>query len=98
MIAILSAAIAPAIALMAYFYLRDYYTEPLTLIIRTFIFGALLVFPLMFVQYTFKTELFLGSFVHAFIITGLTEEFFLNGLYLCMLYINIRSLIHIMME
>ncbi|TXL67873.1 intramembrane metalloprotease PrsW [Cerasibacillus terrae] len=76
MIAILSAAIAPAIALMAYFYLRDYYTEPLTLIIRTFIFGALLVFPLMFVQYTFKTELFLGSFVHAFIISGLTEEFF----------------------
>ncbi|WP_164218992.1 glutamic-type intramembrane protease PrsW [Virgibacillus sp. YIM 98842] len=77
MFAILSAGIAPAIALLSFFYLKDKFTEPIPLILRTFILGALLVFPLMFIQYVFNAE-FLGNhpFLQSFLIIALTEEFF----------------------
>ena len=86
MFAVLSAGMAPAIALMAFFYLRKHYSEPLTLIIKTFIFGVLLVFPLMFLQYAFKTELYLGPLFHAYIVTGFTEEFFKWFVFLYVVY------------
>ncbi|HEY4602530.1 MAG TPA: glutamic-type intramembrane protease PrsW [Cerasibacillus sp.] len=86
MIAVLSAGIAPAIALMAFFYLRKHYSEPLTLIVKTFIFGALLVFPLMFLQYAFKTELYLGPLFHAYIVSGMTEEFFKWFIFMYVVY------------
>src|SRR5690625_4310154 len=77
MFAILSAGIAPAIALLSFFYLKDRFTEPLPLIIRTFILGALLVFPLMFIQYVFNAEVLANhTFLQSFFIIALTEEFF----------------------
>ncbi|MBT2214285.1 intramembrane metalloprotease PrsW [Virgibacillus dakarensis] len=77
MFAILSAGIAPAFALMAFFYLKDRFTEPLSLILKVFLYGALLVFPIMFIQYAFQAEgIGTSNVVHSFILSGLIEEFF----------------------
>ncbi|MBD1378636.1 glutamic-type intramembrane protease PrsW [Metabacillus arenae] len=78
MFAIISAGIAPGIAILIYFYLKDQYdSEPFHMVFRSFIFGALLVFPLMFVQYVIKAEnIFPSIFSHAFVTSGLLEEFF----------------------
>ncbi|HYK73050.1 MAG TPA: glutamic-type intramembrane protease PrsW [Pseudoneobacillus sp.] len=78
MLAILSAGIAPGLALLSYFYLKDEYeTEPISVVFKTFIFGALLVFPLMFIQYIFQTEMvFQSKWLNAFVASSLMEEFF----------------------
>ncbi|WP_010530837.1 glutamic-type intramembrane protease PrsW [Lentibacillus jeotgali] len=77
MLALFSAGIAPAFTLMAFFYLKDRFTEPFSLMVKTFLFGALLVFPIMFIQYGFSAENLNGSnFVQSFFISGLLEEFF----------------------
>lgn len=78
MVALLSAGIAPALALMSFFYLKDRFnTEPLLPIIRSFLYGALLVFPIMFIQYAFSVEnIGQSPFVSSFILTGMLEEFF----------------------
>ncbi|GAE91342.1 hypothetical protein JCM21714_290 [Gracilibacillus boraciitolerans JCM 21714] len=68
MFALISVSIAPAFALLSFFYLKDEYElEPIFSIFRTFLYGALLVFPIMFIQYTFNEEgiaqtVFLQSF------------------------------------
>ncbi|GMB07849.1 RsiW-degrading membrane proteinase PrsW (M82 family) [Thermolongibacillus altinsuensis] len=76
--AIISAGIAPGLALLSYFYLKDEYeTEPLSLVFRMFLYGAFLVFPLMFIQYVLKVEhIVTTNFFEAFLATGLLEEFF----------------------
>ncbi|MFC4324149.1 glutamic-type intramembrane protease PrsW [Litchfieldia salsa] len=78
MVAIISAGIAPGLALLSYFYLKDRYdNEPIYMVFRVFIFGAILVFPLMFVQYVLQVEgVFISEFLHAFIASSLLEEFF----------------------
>lgn len=76
MFAIFSAGIAPALALMSFFYLKDRFTEPLGFLIRTFIFGALLVLPIMFIQYAFAKEGVTNIFLESFLVIALTEEFF----------------------
>ncbi|RXT13880.1 glutamic-type intramembrane protease PrsW [Ammoniphilus sp. CFH 90114] len=77
MIATIGASIAPGIALLSYFYLKDrYQTEPLHIVIKTFIFGILLVFPVMVLQYGLQEEIEFGTLGKAFIIAGLIEEFF----------------------
>lgn len=78
MLGIVTAGIAPGLALLSYFYLKDQFdSEPLSLVLKTFIFGALLVFPLMFIQYVLAAEgLFQGDFIKAFGTVGLMEEFF----------------------
>lgn len=78
MLAILSAGVAPGLALLSYFYLKDEYeTEPISFVFKTFIYGALLVFPLMFVQYVFESEMvFQSNWLNAFISSSLLEEFF----------------------
>lgn len=76
--AIISAGIAPGLALLSYFYLKDEYeTEPLSLVLRMFLYGMFLVFPLMFIQHVLKVEHMLpNAFVEAFLSTSLLEEFF----------------------
>ncbi|KAB7672914.1 glutamic-type intramembrane protease PrsW [Bacillus sp. B1-b2] len=78
MLAILSAGIAPGLALMSYFYLKDQYdTEPISLVFRSFIAGALLVFPIMFIQYVLQTEnVFTYNIWQSLLSTSLLEEFF----------------------
>ncbi len=76
--AILTAAVAPAVALMTFIYLsKRIELEPLPLIIRMFILGAILVFPLMFIQYAFESEgIFQSPLMKSTILAGLLEEFF----------------------
>ncbi|MDQ6599488.1 intramembrane metalloprotease PrsW [Bacillus salipaludis] len=78
MLAILSAGIAPGLALLSYFYLKDEYeTEPISVVLRTFMYGALLVFPIMFIQHVFETEhLIKSEVIDAFLTSSLLEEFF----------------------
>jgi RsiW-degrading membrane proteinase PrsW (M82 family) len=62
MLSILSAGVAPGIALLLYFYLKDKYkAQPIVMVFRSFIFGSLLVFPIMVIQYAFQYENVLQS-------------------------------------
>ena len=55
--AVLTAAIAPGMALLSYFYLRHQYTHEINgLVLRSFIAGGILVFPIMVLQYAFIVE------------------------------------------
>jgi RsiW-degrading membrane proteinase PrsW (M82 family) len=76
--AIVTAAMAPAMALLSYFYLRSHYsTTTNALVLRTFLIGALLVFPVMVIQYAFTVEgYFLHPFARAFVLYAFVEEFF----------------------
>ncbi|MCT4786724.1 glutamic-type intramembrane protease PrsW [Exiguobacterium aestuarii] len=78
MIAIALSAVAPGLALLSYFYLRhELEAEPLGYVIRSFVAGAVLVFPIMFIQYAFVEERVLtGPFWQAYVTTALLEEFF----------------------
>ncbi|AKG04394.1 protease PrsW [Salimicrobium jeotgali] len=77
-LALLITAVAPIIALMTYIYLnKKMELEPLSLIIRVFIVGCLLVFPIMFVQYGIEQEQYLtGTVWKPFLSAGFLEEFF----------------------
>jgi protease PrsW len=77
MLGILSAGIAPGVALLSYFYLKDQYgSEPISVVLRTFLFGAILVFPIAFIQYIFETEnIGQSGVIEAFVLTGFLEEF-----------------------
>ncbi|QDP40483.1 glutamic-type intramembrane protease PrsW [Radiobacillus deserti] len=88
MFAILTAGIAPTLALLAFFYLKDRFdSEPLAMVFRTFLYGALLVFPIMFIQYAFMEEGFgLNPFIYSFLITGFLEEFFKWFIFLYTVY------------
>jgi len=75
-ISVLAAAIAPGVALMAYFYLKDRYdTEPIHLVLKMFLFGVLLVFPVMVLQRAFVHGLGDDPFVFSFIVSSGVEEF-----------------------
>lgn len=77
MLAIIIAAMAPGLGLLTFFYLKDRYDpEPLKLVIRMFIFGAIIGFPVMIIQYGLKTEVSNQLFFSSFISAGLLEEFF----------------------
>ncbi|MBO9596749.1 MAG: PrsW family intramembrane metalloprotease, partial [Cohnella sp.] len=50
-VSVLAAAIAPGIALLAYFYWKDRYdAEPLPMIVKLFLTGVLIVLPTMILQ------------------------------------------------
>ena len=75
-LSIVFAAIAPGVALMAYFYLKDRYdSEPISLVIKIFMLGVLLVFPTMVLQRIFMESLGNNPFVTSFLLSGGIEEF-----------------------
>ncbi|MRH42379.1 intramembrane metalloprotease PrsW [Aquibacillus halophilus] len=88
MLALLSAGIAPTLTLMSFFYLKDQFnSEPLSALLKTFLYGALLVFPIMFIQYAFMEEgVGQTPFIRSFILTGLLEEFFKWFIFLYTVY------------
>lgn len=87
MLAIISAGIAPVFALMSFFYLKDRFSEPISLIVKTFISGAALVFPIMFIQYAFHAENFSDSnFIQSFLLIGFFEEFFKWFIFIYVIY------------
>ncbi|MBU8788775.1 MULTISPECIES: glutamic-type intramembrane protease PrsW [Bacillus] len=77
MFGIISAGVAPGIALLMYFYLKEKYeTEPIHMVVRLFIVGVLLVFPTMFIQYVLEKEnISESNFVISFLSSGFLEEF-----------------------
>lgn len=78
MFILLSVAIAPALALLSYFYLRrEIAEEPSKLLLHTFIYGAMLTFPILFIQHVIQEENVISSvFVHQALLTSILEEFF----------------------
>lgn len=78
MLILLTVAIAPGLALFSYFYLRKQIArEPSRTLFQTFIFGAMLTFPILFLQYVFEEEgTFSSSFVQHVLFTSSLEEFF----------------------
>ncbi|WP_217585415.1 glutamic-type intramembrane protease PrsW [Lentibacillus saliphilus] len=87
MFAVLSASLAPAIALMSFFYLKDKYAEPLPLIIKMFLWGVLVVFPIMFLQYAIGQEGWVeNEFFQSFIVASFSEEFFKWFIFMYMIY------------
>lgn len=80
-------AITPGIALALSVYFTDRYDkEPLTLLIKVFVLGALSVIPTAFVEkFLLNFNVFSGlmsAAFTAFIVAGLTEEFFKRGVVL----------------
>ncbi len=78
MFTVVSAGLAPGLALLSYFYLREEIkSEPISEVLRSFILGAILVFPIMFIQYVMDVEnVFSYSLFDAFFRAALLEEFF----------------------
>lgn len=78
MFILLTVAIAPGLALFSYFYLRKQITkEPSRTLFHTFLYGAIMTFPIMFIQHVFEEEmLFSNSFIHNVVFTSGLEEFF----------------------
>ncbi|MDM5333315.1 glutamic-type intramembrane protease PrsW [Ureibacillus composti] len=78
MFILVTAAIAPGLALLSYFYLRNQMaTEPRRTLIQSFILGALITFPIMFIQYVLKEEgTITNPFVSNVLLSSGMEEFF----------------------
>lgn len=72
---VLSAAVAPGIALLTYFYLKDKYdAEPLHMVIKVFLLGFLIVLPVLIIQRGLTMWLGEGPLVTAFGISAGVEE------------------------
>lgn len=78
MFTLITVAIAPALALFSYFYLRrQIREEPSRTIFQTFVYGMAMTFPILFIQHVFKEEqIFETAFMQNVAFTGLLEEFF----------------------
>ena len=78
MFMLLTVAIAPGLALFSYFYLRkQIHKEPSRSLLQTYIYGMMLTFPILFIQYVFKEEgVFDSVFVSNVLFTSGLEEFF----------------------
>ncbi|MFJ7933430.1 glutamic-type intramembrane protease PrsW [Sporosarcina sp. NPDC096371] len=78
MFILLTVAIAPGLALFSYFYLRKQIAkEPSRTLFHTFIYGAIMTFPIMFIQHVFEEEnIFTNYFTLNVIFTSGLEEFF----------------------
>ncbi len=79
---LLAAAVAPSIALMYYFYMRDKYErEPRRMLIKAFIAGMIIILPVLIVEvylniFDMPTRNFFKIGYTAFIVAGLVEETF----------------------
>ncbi|NBI30447.1 glutamic-type intramembrane protease PrsW [Chengkuizengella marina] len=73
---ILCIAIAPSLALLTYFYLKESHSsEPISMVMKLFLFGVLLVFPTMVIQRGLVLGLGENDFLFSFVISGGIEEF-----------------------
>ena len=88
MLNIVTAGVAPGLALLIYFYLKDQYnTEPISVVLKAFIYGALIVIPVMFLQYVFDAEgILIANWADAFLAKGLIEELLKWGIFLLLIY------------
>ncbi|WP_438432313.1 glutamic-type intramembrane protease PrsW [Gorillibacterium sp. sgz500922] len=74
-LSLIAAAAAPGCALLAYLYLKDRYeSEPIKLVLRMFLCGALAVFPLMVLQRSFVLGFGDNTFLFSFVYSAGMEE------------------------
>lgn len=73
-----SVAIAPSLALLSYFYLRrEIESEPSRLLFYAFLYGAILTFPILFIQYIVQAETVLtDTSFWSGSLSAVLEEFF----------------------
>lgn len=78
MFILLSAAIAPGLALLSYFYLRNQMsTEPRRTLVQSFVYGAIITFPILFIQHVLNVEGTISNvFMSTVVFTSIVEEFF----------------------
>ncbi|MCM3088204.1 Membrane proteinase PrsW, cleaves anti-sigma factor RsiW, M82 family [Bhargavaea ginsengi] len=78
MFMLLTVAIAPGLALFSYFYLRkQIHKDPSRSLLQTYVYGMMLTFPILFIQYVFDEERVFGSaFINDVLFTSGLEEFF----------------------
>ena len=78
MFVLLTVAIAPALALLSYFYLRKQVAPgPSRSLFYAFIYGIALTFPILFMQHVFEVEeVFTNDWIRDVIFTSAIEEFF----------------------
>ena len=78
MFILLTVAIAPALALFSYLYLRKQIAkEPSKTLFHAFIYGAIMTFPILFIQHVFEEEhVFHNEFFRNVLFTSSLEEFF----------------------
>lgn len=78
MFILLTLAIAPGLALFSYFYLRKQIAkEPSRTLFHTFVYGAVMTFPILFIQHVFEQEnIFTNIFLRNVMFTSGLEEFF----------------------
>ncbi|WP_123040830.1 glutamic-type intramembrane protease PrsW [Cohnella candidum] len=75
LLSVLAAAIAPGLALLAYFYWKDRYdSEPLSMVLRMFVTGVLIVLPAMVLQRGLTIWLGDSPFTFSFVISAGVEE------------------------
>jgi len=75
LVALLTAAVAPGIALLIYFYLKDRYAaEPISMVLRVFLLGFLIVFPIMVIQHGLMMWLGDHQLMFSFVISSGVEE------------------------
>lgn len=72
---IITAAVAPGIALLTYFYLKDRYeAEPIHMVLRVFLMGILIVLPIIVIQRGLELALGSGPIVFSFAVSAGVEE------------------------
>jgi protease PrsW len=78
MLGTLFAGFAPGLALLSYFYLKDKHEpEPVSMVLFTFISGALVFFPIAFIEYILKAEnVVIYNSINAIFSASLIEEIF----------------------
>lgn len=73
---IIASSVAPTLALLTYFYLKDKYDqEPLYMVLKVFLLGLLIVLPVMIIQRGLTHGLGENPFVDSFFISSGVEEF-----------------------
>lgn len=75
MFALIASGLAPGLALLSFFYLRDNYRpEPLIHVLKMFIVGAFLVFPTMALQHALRQGIGNIFIIDSFVTIAFTEE------------------------
>lgn len=92
MFVLLTVAIAPGLALFSYFYLRKQIAkEPSLTLFHTFLYGAIMTFPIMFIQHVFEEEnIFRNEFLSNVVFSSGLEEFFKWLILLLLIYRHIE--------
>ncbi|WP_432355099.1 glutamic-type intramembrane protease PrsW [Sporosarcina sp. A2] len=90
MIILFTVAIAPSLALFSYLYLRkEISSDPSRTLFKAFVYGAVMTFPILFIQHVFEEEqVFTNEFLQNTIFTGALEEFFKWLILLVFVYKN----------